>query len=192
MTKTQLPLANRAKWTIEQYDRLIDLGAFSDRHFELIDGEITEKMAQNEPHQNSILLMQYKLLEIFGRGFLVRVQLPMSLKDSKPEPDLCIVEGVPRGRIEIPSIALLTVEISDTTLQSDRDVKGSLYARALIPEYWIVNLGARQIEVRRDPREDETAPLGWTYGSLVTLGANDQLAPLARPDAPFLVGDVLP
>ena len=192
MTHTLPPLENRKKWSVEEFDHLIDLGAFDDRHFELINGEITEKMAQNEPHQNALILMQYKLLEIFGRGFLVRVQLPMALEESKPEPDLCIVRGIPQGRIEIPTTALLAVEIADTTLTGDRDVKSHLYARALVPEYWIVDLNARQIEVRRDPRADESAPLGWTYGALVTLDATDSIASLARPDVSFLVADVLP
>lgn len=192
MTKLPIPLENRKTWTIEEIERLTDLGAFGDRKFELLEGDLTEKMSQNEPHFNAVLLMQYKLLSLFGQGYLVLVQLPMHLGNSKPEPDACVIEGVPQGRIEIPTTALLVVEISDTTLQTDRDTKSHIYARAQIADYWIVNLNARQIEVRRDPREDSTAPLGWTYGSLSTLGAGDQLSALSRPDSSFLVADVLP
>ncbi len=192
MTSVVTLLERRKTWTVEEIERLTDLGAFGDAKFELIEGDLIETMPQNQPHFNALLLMQYKLLSLFGQGFLVMAQLPIQTANSKPEPDLCVVEGVPRGRIEIPTTALLVVEVADTTLAGDRDVKSHLYARALVPEYWIVNLNARQIEVRRDPRADESAPLGWTYGALQTLDATDSIAALARPDAPFAVADVLP
>ncbi len=192
MAKVDIPLQNRVRWTLEEFERLTDLGAFGDRKIELINGEITEKMSQKQPHFNAVLLMQYKLMSLFGTGFLVLMQLPMHLEDSKPEPDACVINGVPQSGIPIPTTALLVVEISDTTLQTDRDVKSHIYARAQIPEYWIVNLNARQIEVRRDPRQDETAPLGWTYGALQTLGANDEIAPMDFPASKFPVTDVLP
>jgi len=192
MTPARLPLSNRVKWTLEEFERLTELGAFDGRRLELLDGEMTEKMSQNEPHASGVLLMQYKLLELFGRGFLVRVQLPMALQNSKPEPDACVTEGVPQGLIPLPSTALLVVEVADTTLDSDRDVKSHVYARAGIPDYWIVNLNARQIEVRRDPRADPTQPLGYAYGSLQTLGEADTIAPLSRLDAAFPVADALP
>ncbi len=192
MTPVVTPLERRKMWTVEEVERWTDMGAFGDTKFELLEGDLIEKMSQNEPHFNALLLMQYKLLSLFGQGYLVLVQLPMHLGNSKPEPDLSVVEGVPQGRIEIPTTALLVVEISDTTLQTDRDTKSHIYARAQIAEYWIVNLNARQIEVRRDPREDSTAPLGWTYGSLQTLGASDQLAALSRPGLSFSVADVSP
>lgn len=192
MTPVVTPLERRKMWTVEEVERWTDMGAFGDTKFELLEGDLIEKMSQNEPHFNALLLMQYKLLSLFGQGYLVLVQLPMHLGNSKPEPDLSVVEGVPQGRIEIPTTALLVVEISDTTLQTDRDTKSHIYARAQIAEYWIVNLNARQIEVRRDPRQDETAPLGWAYGALQTLGTGDELTALSRPDSSFLVADVLP
>lgn len=192
MTPVVIALENRFRWTIEEFNRLSELGAFGDRKVELLDGEITEKMSQNEPHVWGIFLMQKKLLQIFGETHMMRVQAPLQLEDSKPEPDLAVVEMPSRETLPAPTTALLVVEISDATLQTDRDVKTHIYARAGIEEYWIVNLQARQIEVRRDPRADPTQPLGYTYGSLQTLGEGDDIAPLSRPDAAFPVADVLP
>lgn len=192
MTNIQLPLVHRKRWTVEEFDRLTDLGAFADEKIELLDGELSEKMSQNEPHARCVLLMQYKLMQIFGLGFVVRVQLPLRLDNSKPEPDVAVVGGDLRGPIEMPTDALVVVEIADSTLQTDRDVKSHIYARAGIAEYWIVNLNARQIEVRRQPQADATQPLGFAYASLQTLGADDQLSPLALPGVSFSVADVLP
>jgi len=192
MTPVVTPLERRKIWTVAEVEWLTDLGGFGDAKYELIEGDLIEKMPQNEPHFNGVLLMQYKLLSLFGEGFLVLAQLPMRLGNSKPEPDLSVIEGVPQGRIAIPTTALLVVEISDTTLLTDQTTKAHIYARAGIEEYWVVNLNARQIEVRRDPRADPTQPLGYTYGSLQTLGEADNIAALSRPDAAFAVADVLP
>lgn len=87
---------------------------------------------------------------------------------------------------------MLVVEIADSTPQTNRDVNSHMDARAGIVKYWIVNLNARQIEVRHAPRADDSQPLGFTYGSLQTLGAGDQLAPLPLLDATFPVSGVLP
>ncbi|BCM89763.1 hypothetical protein IAD21_01610 [Abditibacteriota bacterium] len=192
MTNLSLPLANRKKWTVEAFDRLTEMGAFADEKLELLEGDLVEKMSQNEPHVWGVYLMQNKLIQIFGQSYMVRGQAPLQLEDSKPEPDVAVINMPTRGTIQIPSTALLVVEIADSTLQTDRDVKSHIYARAGIAEYWIVNLNARQVEVRRDPRADDSQPLGFTYGSLQTLDANDQLAPLSFPTSSFSVADILP
>ncbi len=187
-----LELPNRVKWTVSEFDRLTELGAFADRKVELLDGEITEKMSQNEPHARAILLVQYKLIQLLPQGFVVRVQLPLRLETSKPEPDLAVVSGSLRDPVEMPTSSTLVIEISDSTLQTDRDVKTGIYARAGIAEYWIVDLNARRLEVRREPRADATQPLGFGYRTLLLLNDTDELSPLALPDASFAVADVLP
>ena len=193
MTPVVTPLERRKTWTVEEIERLTDMGAFNGQKFELLEGDLIEKMTQLTPHAVGVRLMTIKLESLFREGYDVRGQLPLVTYNSKPEPDLAVVLGSPRDFLENhPSTALLVVEISDTTLLTDRDTKSHIYARAGIADYWIVNLNARQIEVRRDPRQDETAPLGWTYGSLQTLDVSAQLTPLARPEAAFAVADVLP
>ena len=74
----------------------------------------------------------------------------------------------------------------------DRNHKGSLYARARLEDYWIVNLVERVLEVYREPTEDGAAPFGWRYGSRQTLGPDASVSPLAAPDARIVVSALLP
>jgi Uma2 family endonuclease len=93
------------------------------------------------------------------------VQTPLAFDpDSEPEPDLAVVVGTPRDyRAHHPTTAVLIMEVSDTTLAFDRRQKGSLYARAGILDYWILNLNRRMLEVYRSPIADPVAPYGFSY-----------------------------
>jgi hypothetical protein len=77
-------------------------------------------------------------------------------------------------------------------LRFDRDHPGSLYARARIADYWIVNIPDRRLEVHREPVPDTAAPFAWRYGRVVTLGPDGRIAPLAAPPALVTVADLLP
>ena len=84
------------------------------------------------------------------------------------------------------------VEVADTTLSFDRDTKSSLYAAAGIPEYWIVNLAHRQLEVYRDPSAMPETPFGSGYRSrTIVLPGESINAPLPA-GAPLDVDDLLP
>ena len=87
---------------------------------------------------------------------------------------------------------MLIVEVAQSRLRFDRRQNGSLYARAQVADYWIVNLPDRRLEVYRDPRPDPAAPFGWRYGTPLTLGPDDRVAPLAAPAASVTVADLLP
>jgi len=185
-------LPNRVKWTVDEFDHLTELGAFDGRKIELLNGEFSEKMSQNEPHARAIVLLQYKLIQLLPANRIVRVQVPLQLETSKPEPDVAVIAGSLRDPLEMPTTALLAIEISDTTLQTDRDVKTHIYARAGVEEYWIVDLNARRVEVRREPRADATQPLGFGYRTVLYLNDTDTLAPLAAPDVSLAIADILP
>jgi Uma2 family endonuclease len=92
----------------------------------------------------------------------VRIQLPLALSEyDEPFPDLAVVSGSPRDYLaQHPTSALLVVEVSEASLKTDREVKGSLYASAGIPEYWILNLRERVLEVYREPTADARAVYG--------------------------------
>ncbi len=196
LTLTQnLPALARHGWTVEEFERLFEAGFFApDAKYELIEGEVWEKMTQKTSHAVAVTLAQYLLADVFGVAFVVRVQLPLVFgQSSKPEPDVAIVSGSPRDYLENhPTTAVLIVEISDTTLIPDQQTKAALYARAGVGEYWIVNLPERTLEVRRQSAPMSEALLGWGYRSTQILLPGESVSPLAAPDAVIRVDDLLP
>jgi len=141
----------------------------------------------------AVLLVWHILEAAFGRGHVVRTQVPLDLgPSSEPEPDVAAVPGKVRDYPEHPKTALLIVEVSDTTLWLDRNRKGPLYACAGLADYWIVNLVDRQVEVHRNPVADSAAPLGFRYADVTIYGPADFVSPLAAPSARLAVADVLP
>jgi len=153
---------------------------------ELIDGEVLAMPPQGSLHATAVRLAEEALRAAFGAGYDIRVQMPLALDpSSEPEPDVAVVRGSPRDyRDAHPTSALLVVEVADTTLGYDRDQKGSLYARAGVAEYWIVNLLDRRVEVCRDPTPESQARYGWTYRNVRSYATGDQIAPLALPRPP--------
>ena len=152
------------------------------------------KEPQQSPHATAIQLVQRALTIAFGSGWSVRAQMPVALDDeSEPEPDVCVVPGDPRDyRDAHPAQPVLIVEVALSRLRFDREDKGSLYARAQIADYWIVNLPARRLEVYRQPMPDDAAVFGWRYGQALTLGAEARVSPLAARAAAINVADLLP
>ena len=185
----------RRLWTRKEYYRLSALGFFQGQRVELIAGMIVQMPAQKNYHALSISLTHDALRVAFGPGYWVRVQATLDLSPhSVPDPDLAVVKGAVRDHKgpKNPKTALLLVEVSDTTLRYDRRRKGSLYARAGIADYWIVNLVDQQIEVYRNPVPDSSQPLRFGYADVVILTATDYVTPLAAPQARILVADLLP
>ncbi len=190
-----VPAVARRLWTREEYERMIERGIFRpDDRLELIAGEIVVMSPQKGPHATAVGLGQDILTEVVGRDFHVRVQLPLALDlDSEPEPDLAVVRGPRRDyRVAHPTTAALVVEVADATLAYDRETKGSLYARACLPDYWIVNLVDRVLEVYRQPAPDTAALLGYTYRERLRFGPQDRVSLLSTPEASVLVADLLP
>jgi Uma2 family endonuclease len=174
---------------------MIDAGVLTpDDHVELIDGEIITVTPQKSRHATAVRLAEIALRHAFGEQFDVRSQLPIALDSaSEPEPDVAIVAGSPRDyRDAHPSTALLIVEVADASLVFDRTTKASLYARAGIADYWLVNLVDEVIEVHRNPQRSTEAPPGWRYAAVERYSSQDRVAPLAQPDHNILVQDLLP
>jgi Uma2 family endonuclease len=183
------------RWTRQEYERMIDAGVLtSEDRVELIDGEIVTVTPQKSRHATAVSLVEIALRRGFGAPVVVRTQLPLALDPaSEPEPDVAVVAGSPRDyRDAHPSGALLVVEVADTTLAFDRTVKASLYARAGIADYWVLNLVDEQLEVHREPRQATDAVRDWGYSAVERHGREARVAPLARPEHFIVVADLLP
>ena len=183
------------RWTRVEYDRLVDAEILGpEDRVELIGGHMIVKEPQHSPHATGIRLVAKALRQVFGEGWDVGAQLPIALDDeSEPEPDVSVVAGDPRDyRDAHPKHPVLIVEVSLSRLGFDREQKGSLYARAAIQDYWVVNIPDRHVEVYRDPIPDSAAPFGWRYARTVTLRAEDRVSPLAAPAGEISVADLLP
>jgi Uma2 family endonuclease len=183
------------RWTRAEYDRLIEIGFFQPGDpIELIGGQLMVAEPQSAEHYTAIRKCVRTLEAAFGAGWEVRSQGPVGLDDeSEPEPDVAVVPGAPENyRRKHPSRPVLTVEVALTSLVVDRQHKGSLYARAGLGDYWVLNLIDRVLEVYREPVADPAAAFGWRYGRREMLTASGRIAPLAAPASKIAVSDLLP
>jgi Uma2 family endonuclease len=181
-------------WRRVEYERLVDLGVFAGEHLELLDGVLVVREPQGSAHAAIAAKVGHVLAMAFGDGWHTRLHSPLALGEhSEPEPDVAVVAGAPEDYLAAhPSTAALVVEVADASLRLDRRFKAALYARAGLPEYWIVNLPDRVLEVYRDPHPPADPADDWSYRSLATLPTPGQVTPLAAPHARILVADLLP
>ena len=187
----------RFVWTRAKYEHATELGLFGpDDHIELIEGEIVQKMPVNSPHSTAVMLTENALRRAFSSGHILRVQQPLSVGAySQPEPDVAVVRGSARDYTNAQpgsDMAPLVVEVSDTTLGNDRTKKSLLYARAGIPEYWIVNINDRLLEVYRHPAPAEDGSVSHSYRQVLRLTETEAIAPLAAEETIIAVADLLP
>jgi len=176
------------RWTLEEYERLVEQGFFHpEEKIELVDGVIFEMTPQSSRHASGVRLTELALQPLYREGFDVRTQLPLALGlDAEPEPDVAVVPGHARDYIAAhPTTAVLIVEVADSSLLHDRKRKARLYARAGIPEYWLLNLVDWCLEVFRDPKAG-------SYATRTILREGDSVAPRTRPEAEIPVADLLP
>ena len=183
------------RWKRVEYARLIEKGFFqSGDPIELLGGQLIVAEPQGSRHFAVIRAVEEALRVAFGAGWDVRVQGPVALDDeSEPEPDVAVVPGSFRDYVAAhPSRPVLVVEVSESSLALDRHHKGSLYARAGLDDYWIVNLVDRVLEVHRNPGPDPTASFSWRYQSVEALEHGASVSPLAGSGARIRVADLLP
>ena len=191
---TTYPVRTR-RWTRAEYDRLTDVGILQPGDpVELLGGELMVAEPQGSRHYTSVGLVEDALRAAFGAGWVIRSQGPVALDDeSEPEPDLAVVPGMRRDYSgEHPARPVLVVEVSESSLSLDRERKGSLYARAGLGDYWIVNLVEGVLEINRQPVADASAIYGWRYAERIVLGRDASATPLAAPAARIVVRALLP
>jgi hypothetical protein len=154
--RVQLPPIQLYRFTVKQYQRLIEIGVLTeDDRVELLEGWIVDKMPHNPPHDGTINRINRRLMRILPDDWLLRVQSAIKLARSEPEPDLAVVRGPEDTyfrRHPVPRDIALLLEVADTTLLSDREYKGKIYAQARILQYWVVFLIESKIEVYTQPK----------------------------------------
>ena len=170
----------RHRLTVEADHRRGEAGIFGDNErIELIDGELIDMAPIGSDHAASVDGVAEMLILALQRRAIVRVQGPVRLSGySEPQPDLTVLRDRPdryRGGHPQPEDVLLMVEVSDSSLRFDRTVKLPLYARAGIPELWIVDLHRRMLDAYRDPSGDG-------FRSMRSHGAGDRVALATAPE----------
>lgn len=181
------------RWTREEYYRLADEGFFDGQRVELIGGQIVVMSPQSYPHYFSSDGITELLKTVFGSGYWVRHQAPLSIpKDGEPEPDVSVVTGSRFDYADHPQTARLVVEVAKTSLDFDTHTKPYLYASAAIPEYWVLDLIHRQLIVYRQPEADSKSSFGSKYSRVETVSEDGTISPLDKPEASLLVRDMLP
>jgi Uma2 family endonuclease len=150
-----------------------DEGVFEGRLAMLIEGVIFESGQMRPPHAIALELVANAVRSAFGARWWPRLQMPLVLGlATDPKPDVVVVPGRPRDYSGHPTTADLVIEVADTSLDFDMNDKRLLYARAGIPEYWVVDINGRSLLVYRDPQAGD-------YAAPLTLGPTDTITPLA-------------
>lgn len=164
-----------ARFSVDQYHRMIESGAFTEHdRIELIEGWVVQQKAKGPAHEYTVGQGEELMRARIPTGWHVRNQAPITLASSEPEPDLTIARGersTYRARHPGASDVALVVEVSDTSLETDR-LKGRTYGNAGIREYWIVNLVDRCVEVYTRP--DAASETG--YAQKRVSSAHDHVA----------------
>ncbi len=181
----------RFKFSRAAYEQMARMGLFEGKRVELIEGEVIEMPPSTPEHFETGDTLNEILQAYFGKGYWVRFQGDLVLGESQPVPDIAVVQGDKRDyKGRHPDRALLVVEVAHTSLHYDRTDKLSLYAKAGIPECWIVNLQERQLEVYREPAPREDTPFGYGYAQITLLRPGDTVHPLAKPEPGIPVRDI--
>jgi Uma2 family endonuclease len=182
------------RWTRKEYDYLMALGVLHEGEaIELIGGQMIVPDPKTGPHAAVVRRTADALRAIFGRRGVVRAQTPIPLDDvSEPQPDVSVVPGPWHDEPGGPPVRpALIVEVAEASLAFDRSYKGSLYARAAVTDYWIVDVRQRLLEVHREPVAAPAARFGWKYARVRTLKDDATVSPLAAPRAGIAVARLL-
>lgn len=143
-------------FTVDDYHRMGEAGIIAeDEKVELLQGEIVEMSPIKSPHAGTVKLLNRLFNNRIGENYIIAVQDPVSLDEySEPEPDLSILkfrEDMYTQSHPTATDTLLVIEVADTSLNIDREIKMPLYAAAGVSEAWIINLSEKQVEVYTQP-----------------------------------------
>jgi Uma2 family endonuclease len=177
------------RFSADDYHRMEESGILGDdARVELVDGEIVDAPSAGGGHGAAVARIGEVLRRAVGDRATVRIGQPVALGGaSEPEADVCVVRDRAVGYAEHPprpDDVLLVVEVADTSVGFDNDVKAPLYAKAGVIENWIVDTSTGVVLVARDPQ-----PCG--YMDTRRAGAGEAVAPLMLPGAAVAVSDIV-
>lgn len=143
------------RFSIDQYHQMVATGILAeDERVQLLEGEIVRMTPIGPLHRYAVVAGAEALSKLLPAEWKLMIQQPITLANSEPEPDLCIVRSESARYLDRhpgPADVALVIEVADSSLPLDRNRKQTIYAAAGIPEYWIVNLDQRCVEVYREP-----------------------------------------
>lgn len=159
--------------TATEYHKMAEVGILKpDDKVELLNGEIIKMSPIGSLHAGYVSIIDELLSDALGKKVHINIQSPVRLAMfSEPEPDLSILKrrkDYYLTRLPRPKDVHLLIEVADSTIEKDRKIKGPMYAKANISEYWILNINERQLEVFRDPIDGK-----YQYHSIVR--GNDEV-----------------
>lgn len=177
----------RHRFDVTEYHKMLEVGLLTeDDRVELIGGEIVDMTPIGRRHMNCVNRFTRLLVPLVSdSGYIVSVQNPvrLGLRD-EPEPDLAILRGEPQSDLPAPEETPLVIEVSDSSISYDREVKLPLYARSGLAEVWIANLQNRRIEVYTKPASDG-------YRAMRIFGAGERVGSREIEGIPVAVDEVL-
>ena len=184
------PAREKRKFTVAEYYRMAEVGILHHtERVELLDGEIIVMAPIGIPHATGVRRMERVLHQALGAAAAISVQNPVRLDDhSEPEPDIALLrfrEDDYATAHPGPADTLVVIEVSDSTLDFDREVKSKRYAAAGIPEMWVMNLPGDCLD-----RLDQPGPAGYARHTIFRRG--EKISPAALPDLELAVADLLP
>jgi Uma2 family endonuclease len=177
------------RFTVSDYHRMAEVGILGeDDRVELIEGEIVDMAPLGRRHQARVDRLAELLIRGLGERAIVRVQGSIRLGErSEPQPDLVLLRRRADFYVDADAGApdiLLVIEVADTSLAHDREVKVPLYARAGIPEVWLVDLNGENVTGYREP-----GPQG--YGDVFTARGHERLSPRLFPELALTPDQIL-
>jgi Uma2 family endonuclease len=178
-------------WTVQEYHRMAELGILAaNERTELIAGQITIMVAKGTPHVLTLRILTNEIEALLdNQPVFISTQDPIYIDNSsEPEPDLAIVKGTAFDYVDQhpqPNDIYLIVEVADSTLKYDCEVKDKLYARANITDYWVIDIPHRQVHIFRDPTSTG-------YTSHLILTEPQTVSPLAFPGIKLSIASILP
>lgn len=172
-------IMERHRLTVEDYHKMAEVGILTeDDRIELIEGELIDMAPIGSPHSGSVTRLNHRLNRMLGDRAIVSVRNPIRLdRHNEPQPDIVLLrwrDDFYRHAHPTPTDILLLIEVADSSIRYDREIKLPLYARHGIPEVWLFNLPQRCLETHREP-------VGEAY-TRVDYFRDGRVAPSLLPD----------